>query len=284
MLEATRFERLPRSQVLGQQTSVDSGSFVLNGDYKHHEHEFYEAVLVLGGSGIHTSPLGEQTLGAGDAFFLRPGAWHAYLGCQQLEVFNCYFAPELLKYELSWIFNDQTLGHLMWTGTRAGTHGLISAKLSAVAVQEAQVHLTALSETTALSQRIARLLLFLGLVAKATPETTKSKVFNYHPAVLHGVQMLEANPLQNWTLTELADSLHVAPSYLSRLFQQHLGIPPMAYLTHWRAERAAALLLGTTRSIGEIAEEVGWTDTNYFSRRFKKHFGMSASAYRTTQV
>ncbi len=282
MVEPIGFERLSRLQVLSQQTSVDSGRFVLNGDYQYHEHEFYEVVVVLGGSGIHSSPLGEQILSVGDAFFLRPGAWHAYLSCQQLEVFNCYFAPELLKYELSWTLNDQILGHLMWTGTRAGTHGLVSAKLSTIAVQKAEAHLLALLEATALSQRIARLLLFLGLIAKATPETAQSKV--YHPAVLRGVQMLEANPLQPWTLTELAEALHVAPSYLSRLFQQHLGIPPMAYLTHWRAERAAALLLGTTRSISQIAEEVGWSDANYFSRRFKKHFGISASDYRAAKI
>ncbi len=277
-------ERISRLTVFGGQDSTDSRRFRLNGHHCHHDHEFYEAAVVLGGSGVHASPLGEQSLRAGDAFLLRPGAWHAYFACKNLEVFNCYFTSELLRYELSWTLNDPALGNLLWTGTRAGTHGLAGAFLKPLMLREAELQLQALAKASALSERIARLLLFLGQLANGVPETSRNAAFNSHPAVLRGVQMLEAQPFRQWSLTELADALHVAPSYLSRLFRQHLGLPPMAYLAHWRAERAAALLIGTTRPISDIAQEVGWCDPNYFSRRFKKHFRVSASAYRAAQV
>jgi AraC family transcriptional regulator, L-rhamnose operon transcriptional activator RhaR len=277
-------ERLSRVAVLGERVSIDSRRFRLNGNHSLHDHEFYEAAVVLGGTGVHASPLGEQTLRAGDAFLLRPGAWHAYFACANLEVFNCYFAPELLRYELSWTLGDPALGDLLWTGTRAGTHGLVSAFLEPSALSEAETQLQALFEGSAHSERIARLLLFLGQFANAVPKVSRRAAFNVHPVVLRGVQMLEVNPSQQWNLVELAQALHVAPSYLSRLFRQHLGLPPMAYLARWRAERAAALLLGTTRPISDIAEEVGWGDPNYFSRRFKQHLGVSASAYRASQT
>jgi AraC family transcriptional regulator, L-rhamnose operon transcriptional activator RhaR len=277
-------ERLSRSAVLGGRLSCDSRRFLLNGNHSRHDHEFYEAAVILSGSGIHASPVGEQVLQAGDAFLLRPGAWHAYFACQNLEVFNCYFAPELLRYELSWTLSDPALGNLLCTGTRAGTHGLVSARLELTALREAETQLQELSRALALSERVARLLLFLVQLASVIPDVPGNATSTYHSVVLRGVQMLEANPFRPWNLTELADALHVAPSYLSRLFRQHLGLPPMAYLAHWRAERAAALLLGTTRSISDIAEEIGWGDPNYFSRRFKQHFGVSASAYRAAQV
>jgi AraC family transcriptional regulator, L-rhamnose operon transcriptional activator RhaR len=277
-------ERLLSVAVLGQRVSIDSRCFRLNGNHSLHDHEFYEAAVVLGGAGVHASPLGEQTLRAGDAFLLRPGAWHAYFACENLEVFNCYFAPELLRYELSWTLGDPALGDLLWTGTRAGTHGIVSAFLEPSALKDVETQLQALCEGLSLFERIARLLLFLGQFANAVPNVSRSSTFNVHPVVLRGVQMLEANPSRQWSLTELADALHVAPSYLSRLFRQHLGLPPISYLARWRAERAAALLLGTTRPINDIAEEVGWGDPNYFSRRFKQHFGVSASAYRASQA
>ncbi len=274
---------MSRSAVLGQRVGCDSRRFLLNGHHHRHDHEFYEAAVILGGRGVHLSPLGEQVLRVGDAFLLRPGAWHAYFACENLQVFNCYFASELLRYELSWTLNDPALGNLLWTGTRAGTHGLVSAYLEDAALLEASLQLEALSTASALSERIARLLLFLGRLAAASPEAFGHASANFHPVVLRGVQMLETNPFRSWNSVELADALHVAPSYLSRLFKQHLGLPPMAYLAHWRAERAAALLLGTTRPISDIAEEIGWGDPNYFSRRFKQHFGVSASAYRASQ-
>ncbi|WP_218038136.1 helix-turn-helix transcriptional regulator [Acrocarpospora pleiomorpha] len=84
----------------------------------------------------------------------------------------------------------------------------------------------------------------------------------------------------DWTLTELSEHLHLAPGYLVRLFKNETGLPPMAYLTRQRVETAAALLLHTEEPVAHIGESVGWSDQNYFARRFKTHFGLSPTSYR----
>jgi AraC family L-rhamnose operon transcriptional activator RhaR len=94
------------------------------------------------------------------------------------------------------------------------------------------------------------------------------------------MRRLEAEPAHEWTLTELADELHLVPGYLVRLFKSSTGLPPMAYLSRHRVELAADLLLHTDLPISRIAESVGWPDQNYFARRFKSHYGLTASNYR----
>ncbi|XVV09749.1 AraC family transcriptional regulator [Actinoplanes sp. CA-131856] len=81
-------------------------------------------------------------------------------------------------------------------------------------------------------------------------------------------------------LKELAELLHLAPGYVVRLFKSVTGLPPMAYLSRYRVELAAEMLLHSDRPVRAIAEQVGWPDANYFARRFRAHYGLTASEYR----
>ena len=47
-----------------------------------------------------------------------------------------------------------------------------------------------------------------------------------------------------------------------------------------RAEHAATLLLHSDQPVTCIGQSVGWPDQNYFARRFRAHYGLSATTYR----
>ena len=101
-----------------------------------------------------------------------------------------------------------------------------------------------------------------------------------HPAAGHAMRLLEADIARRWTLTELAAELHLAPGYLVRLFKTATGLPPMAYLAQLRAAHAAVLLLHSDEPVTGIGRAVGWPDQNYYARRFRAHYGLSATTYR----
>jgi AraC family L-rhamnose operon transcriptional activator RhaR len=123
--------------------------------------------------------------------------------------------------------------------------------------------------------------LFLGCLARAVLDDGAVRGMGQtHPAVLEAMRMMEAEPARQWTLSELASDLHLAPGYLVRLFKSTTGLPPMAFLSRHRVELAADRLLHTDQPISRIGESVGWPDQNYFARRFKSHYGLSASTYR----
>jgi AraC-like DNA-binding protein len=91
---------------------------------------------------------------------------------------------------------------------------------------------------------------------------------------------MEAHYSDELTISSLAEHLNTAESRLIQVFREQTGITPGAYLKGVRMKRAAELLLGTRKSIQEIAADVGISDANYFTKLFRSEYGKTPSAYR----
>ncbi|MEK8132074.1 response regulator [Paenibacillus filicis] len=82
------------------------------------------------------------------------------------------------------------------------------------------------------------------------------------------------------TLTLLAEQFHFSPQYISKKFKDTYQKTIVMYLTDLKIERAKSMLSGTSLSVAEIANQLGYEDENYFSKVFKKQVGVSPSPYR----
>ena len=255
-----------------------------------HTHRFVEIAFVVGGRGTHDSLAGRHELSLGDVVLLRPGVWHAYEDCERLVLYNCCFSGELMHRELAWTREDPLLGYLLWSGPYAAPRrGVLGFRLNEAALTRCQAHLEAL---TALrycpldryrGDVLGLLSLLLGELGRAAAPAAGAAgpaAGRPHPAVQRAMRLLESDIARPWTLAALAEDLHLAPAYLVRLFKDATGLPPKAYLSQVRAERAAVLLLHSDAPVTSIGRAVGWPDQNYFARRFKAHYGMSATTYR----
>jgi signal transduction histidine kinase/AraC-like DNA-binding protein/ABC-type sugar transport system substrate-binding protein len=80
--------------------------------------------------------------------------------------------------------------------------------------------------------------------------------------------------------TDLARHVALSEDYLTACFRKELGVAPIAYLNRYRVHQARQLLTDTSKSITEIALEVGFSDSGYFSRVFRREVGLSPEAYR----
>jgi signal transduction histidine kinase/DNA-binding response OmpR family regulator len=78
----------------------------------------------------------------------------------------------------------------------------------------------------------------------------------------------------------LARYVGVSDDYLTRCFHQETGLAPMTYLNRYRINQAKTLLAEGRLNMAEVAEAVGFSDSNHFGRAFKREVGMSPSAYR----
>lgn len=95
-----------------------------------------------------------------------------------------------------------------------------------------------------------------------------------------GAELLRADPVRRWSVTDLADELHLSKSQVDRVFVEAFGKSPIAYLTMLRTEQMAGLLRTTEGSIATIAREVGWRDPDFAARQFRRCVGVTPSKYR----
>ncbi len=101
-----------------------------------------------------------------------------------------------------------------------------------------------------------------------------------HPSILEAVGYIKANYMNNVTLEEVGQHIHVSPAYLSRLFLKEIGETFVDFLTKLRIEKAKGLLSGTKFTVYEIAEKVGYQNSKYFMKIFKKVTGITPGEYR----
>ena len=86
------------------------------------------------------------------------------------------------------------------------------------------------------------------------------------------------------SLDDICETLGISNSYFSSVFKKDTGNSFIGYLTEYRMEKAARMLVETTEKSYMIAKSVGYTDANYFSYVFKRQYGVSPSKYRSEYV
>lgn len=104
---------------------------------------------------------------------------------------------------------------------------------------------------------------------------------NVSRGVLQDVEReIKENYAENLTLRELSRKYFVNSSYLGQIFRKKYGQSFKDYLSAYRINEAAQLLLKTDKKISRIAEEVGYRDTDYFISKFIEQKGCTPSKYR----
>ncbi len=125
------------------------------------------------------------------------------------------------------------------------------------------------------------LLIFLSRCQEVKPKPVKLEVAE--AAIEEAAEYIYNHYTSQITLEDVAQLIHMSPTYFSRKFKAVTGFGYKEYLTNIRIREAAGLLLNTSKSITEIAVECGFGDGNYFGDAFKKIKGVSPRVFRRMQ-
>jgi AraC family transcriptional regulator of arabinose operon len=93
---------------------------------------------------------------------------------------------------------------------------------------------------------------------------------------------IQNKPGLQYRIKEIARTFGYSTEHFSRIFRKYTGMSPRQYVTLTRLEAAKSLLHSSNYNLTAIAEQLGFNDIYHFSREFKAHAGLSASAYRRT--
>ncbi len=104
------------------------------------------------------------------------------------------------------------------------------------------------------------------------------------PAVGRALALMHGDVARPWTTEQLAGEVHLSRSAFAERFTHLVGMPPIAYLTDWRMQLAAARLRDTPRAIGHIAGELGYESEATFTRAFKRAVGVAPGRYRSMRT
>ncbi len=122
--------------------------------------------------------------------------------------------------------------------------------------------------------------LHLAMVLDFAEQVKQEQAGSYSTLISRAIQLIEENKTKNYRLSELAQTLNLHPSYLSRLLKEETGMSFKRYLTHVRMDTAKQMLQDPINSILEISLYLGYGGQSHFTQVFRSEVGMTPLQFR----
>ncbi len=254
-----------------------------------HTHDFAELIIITNGGGSHWINGTVYEVTAGDIFLIQGKTSHYFTKRRNLEMYNIMFDDHFLRDHLR---NLHTMpgfnAFFLFEPTYRKRHKF-SSRLHLTA--DSLFSLTSLLRqmvTESTAQGIGYDLILLSKTLEIFVMISREYARSRNPMVKslfrlgEVITRLENDYTQEWSVAKLSKIASMAPSTLLPVFKEVTGVSPIEYLLRVRVTKAAELLSRTTASISDVARSCGFTDSNYFSRQFKKHYNLSPREFRKT--
>jgi AraC-like DNA-binding protein len=101
------------------------------------------------------------------------------------------------------------------------------------------------------------------------------------PQVGTALRLMHEQPEAAWTVETLAERVAMSRSAFAARFKSLVGDGPLGYLTRWRMQKAAQMLLDNHATLIAVARSVGYETDAAFGKAFKRHMGLTPGEYRS---
>jgi AraC-like DNA-binding protein len=231
----------------------------------------YQLLYISGGQGFFSSANTRgRKIGKGNLLLLVPGEWHSY-----------HPDPETGWNEYYIGFEGKVIDNLFEKGILPRENTIIEVGFDDELVKHYRQALdVAKAGKCAAQQYLSGIVMYLiGLLCYIS-RNNGLEPGQVERKILQAKIIMQEHLYKGINLELLAGDLHLSYSWFRREFKNHTGYAPAKYFQELKIAKAKELLLGTSRSVKEIAFLLGYGSTGYFSILFKKYTGHAPLDYR----
>ena len=256
-----------------------------------HTHSFFELFFVEEGEGWHS--VGDRKCWAkpGDLFLIAPGEVHDPSGLDRATKWIVGFSASALNQayaetNLLAMLPNQLLNSFLEPEAFESKHFCVPVEARAQWLAMFQHLKSELCDKEQGFTEAVRALLILLLISTTRlttqdeiPELTKSSA-QFRPVVKKVLRFIDANYHNSIGLQEVAKEVNLSPAYLTDMIRRETGKTVLTWIVERRMGQARRLLIETDSSVSQIAEAVGYFDSGYFIRLFRRLNGTTPQAWR----
>lgn len=281
-------------------TKVDADKMLKNGnliavrphtrfiDFPYHKHEYVEAIYVLKGNIVNFINGEEINLNKGDILFLNCNIAHAVKACKKNDIaVNFFIKPNFFDECLSMLEEDNYIKSFIINALKNykqegqfllfKTDGILPIENILENIVFSIITNRHLSEISIIKKLIGVLFMYLDEYTLTFQKNVK--ISNYEVLVKMIENYIESE-YATATLQEISNRLNITIFQTGKLIKTRFGQTFKEMLQNKRFSVAEKLLLETDLSIIDIINDIGYENSSYFYRKFKKIFSFSPNEYR----
>lgn len=256
-----------------------------------HDHaDFSELLIVLNGTAIHKVNNESYFIKKGDVFVINHRTVHGFVNTNDFHICNIMFRPEHLQ-SLDFDIRKSAGYHALFViepylTMERNFQSRLKLQLTEfeqvsnlIASMIKEYDMKTDGWKTILNSYFMMLVVLLSRSYSLPSSEMKSEVIN----IAKSVSYIEKNYTNPISIEMLAKMSNLSVRHFTRIFRDTYQTSPGNYINNLKMQHACMLLTKTTLNISEVAFQSGFSDSNYFTRQFKKLFQVTPKEYRNQE-
>jgi AraC family transcriptional activator of pobA len=244
-----------------------------------HRKDYYFFALVEEGDSRHWIDFTSYTIKPGHFYFTVPQQVHLKEESKPIKGFIAGFTEEFLLLE-----ENRMLRQLPVIQNPAGAHELVLSEADIIYIKDVMHKMTAEYNADGIWQKqmLASWLrvLIIYLSRLYTEQFGESKITKNHCVLKNFQELIGERHTQQHDVAAYANLLNLTPGYLNDVVKQQSGKTAISHIHNRLVVEAKRKLLHTDLSVKQIADELGFEDSAYFNRFFKRLTESTPMAFR----